>query len=178
MYCVIKTIWYYKNADYHLSGVLKSSTYADTFSAGSSPKIFSQSKLCGSKSLRTSNSMVTRYFCFCAWWNATDISVLLECYGVIIRCLRVNVKHLGGIYVPLWTFVGDLWGFCDPVGWQIAFLSVCLLRSQGLRGFIRYRDNNTPLCDTNSYHYHSYDTDTYRNQNKTFIFFNTFLIVF
>jgi hypothetical protein len=25
----------------------------------------------------------------------------------------VNVKHLGGIYVPLWTFVGDLGGFCD-----------------------------------------------------------------
>ena len=40
--------------------------------------------------------------------------MLLECYGVIIRCLRVNVKHLGGIYVPLWTFVRNLGGFCDP----------------------------------------------------------------
>ena len=37
-----------------------------------------------------------------------------KCYGVIIRCLAVNVKDLGGIYVPLWIFVGDLGGFCDP----------------------------------------------------------------
>jgi len=34
-----------------------------------------------------------------------------KCYGVIIRCLAVNVKDLGGIYVPLWTFGGDLGDF-------------------------------------------------------------------
>jgi hypothetical protein len=93
--------------------------------------------LCGSKSLRTSNSMVTRYFCFCAWWNATDISVLLGCYWGIIRCLRVDVKYLGGIYVPLWTFVGDLWGFENPGCWLFAFLMLRSLRSQDSQGFKR-----------------------------------------
>ena len=66
--------------------------------------------------------------------------MLLECYGVIIICLRVNVKHLGGIYVPLWTFVRNLGGFENPGVDNLRSLVYARKDNKDLVGLIEHKE--------------------------------------
>ena len=51
----------------------------------------------------------------------------------------MDVKHLGGIYVPLWTFVRNLGGFCDPGVDNLRSLVYAGKDNKTLKGLIEHR---------------------------------------
>ena len=52
----------------------------------------------------------------------------------------MDVKHLGGIYVPLWTFVRNLGGFCDPGVDNLRSLVYACLDHKDLVGLIEHKE--------------------------------------